>query len=149
MKEGSTQKGNVSPTPTDERPPARNYLADLKTLGWDIHPSGKYATKWNPVTSRGQIIDIFKEDWSDEDDTDLTICDMDKFKKGDRVRCIPGHANGDKNHKDCEDGVVSSAEDHSGRIFVKYDNSTCDMITGDEPYTAQATNKHDLVKLNV
>jgi len=64
--------------------------------------------------------------------------------KGDRVRYIPHHAKGDVNHKDCQTGVVSSKNDTW--VFVKYDNLDCRMITGDEPYTAQATDPKDLVR---
>ena len=66
------------------------------------------------------------------------------FKKGDKVKYIPTHANGDRKHKDCENGVVSSTNDRF--VFVKYDNAMCIMTTGDEPYTAQATKPEDLIK---
>jgi len=69
---------------------------------------------------------------------------MTNFNKGDLVRYIPAHAHNDINHKDCEDGVVSSINDKF--VFVKYDNSICTMITDDEPYTAQATNPNNLIK---
>jgi len=64
------------------------------------------------------------------------------FKKGMRVRYIPIHANGNIRHEDCENGVVSSTNDQW--VFVKYDNLDCKMVTGDEPYTAQATCPDDL-----
>ena len=60
-----------------------------------------------------------------------------EFKKGQRVVYTPHHARGDVNHPDCEKGVVSSANEKF--VFVKYDNAMCIMVTGDEPYTAQAT----------
>ena len=59
------------------------------------------------------------------------------IKKGQRVRYIPPHANGDNTHPDCETGVVSSTK--NSIAFVKYDNGMCIMTTGDEPYTSQAT----------
>ena len=68
-----------------------------------------------------------------------------EFKKGERVRYIPHHAHGDIKHKDCENGVVSST--NNSWVFVKYDNLMCIMTTGDEPYTAQATDPNDLVKV--
>ena len=68
------------------------------------------------------------------------------FKHGMRVRYIPTYANGDNNHKDCENGVVSSVTNCN--VFVKYDNLSCKMITGDEPYTAKSTNPKDLILLN-
>ena len=69
----------------------------------------------------------------------------DNFIKGNRVRYIPYHAMGNSDHKDCEDGVVSSTNDKF--VFVKYDNAVMDMVTGDEPYTAQATYPEDLIHL--
>jgi len=68
------------------------------------------------------------------------------FKKGDRVRYIPTHAEGDNEHPDVEDGCVSSTNEWW--VFVKYDNlAHGKMITGDEPYTAQATSAEDLIKI--
>lgn len=67
-----------------------------------------------------------------------------KFKRGDRVRYIPTHAENDPKHKDCESGVVSSV--NSKFVFVKYDNLMCIMTIGDEPYTAQAADFEDLVR---
>ena len=68
---------------------------------------------------------------------------MRDFKHGDKVLYIPNHAHGDKTHPDCHKGVVSSV---SARwVFVKYDCHACTMITGDEPYTAQATDRSDLI----
>jgi hypothetical protein len=64
------------------------------------------------------------------------------FKKGDRVLYIPHHAQENQEHPDCEQGVVSSINDTY--VFVKYDNSMCTMITGDEPYTAAATDPNQL-----
>ena len=66
------------------------------------------------------------------------------FKKGDKVTYVPVHAQGDRNHPDCEDGVVSSVNEKT--VFVKYNNAACKMETGDEPYTAAATYPKDLVK---
>jgi len=65
------------------------------------------------------------------------------FKKGMPVRHIPPHVNGDENHSDCENGIVSSINDKW--VFVKYDNLCCNMVTGDEPYTAQATSPENLI----
>ena len=67
------------------------------------------------------------------------------FEKGQRVRYVPRHAHGDFGHPDCACGVVSSTNDRW--VFVKYDNLDCKMVTGDEPYTAQATDPVDLIKL--
>ena len=65
------------------------------------------------------------------------------FKKGDKVTYIPNHADS-PNHKDCKNGVVSSTNEHF--VFVKYDNAMCFMVTGDEPYTAQATKVENLIR---
>lgn len=67
------------------------------------------------------------------------------FKKGERVKYIPIHARGNRFHRDCESGVVSSTNEYF--VFVKYDNATQTMISGDDPYTSQATLANDLVKL--
>ena len=67
------------------------------------------------------------------------------FKKGDRVKYIPHHANGDRFHPDCQTGVVRSTNEFF--VFVIYDNAMQTMTTGDEPYTAQATLAEDLIKL--
>lgn len=66
------------------------------------------------------------------------------FKHGDLVTYIPNHACGNKNHKDCKKGVISSVNKRF--VFVKYDNAVMTMITGDEPHTAQATRIEDLIK---
>jgi len=65
------------------------------------------------------------------------------FKHGDKVRYIPNHANGDVTHQDCQDGIVSSTNEHY--VFVKYNCLACIMVTGDEPYTAQATKRENLI----
>lgn len=69
------------------------------------------------------------------------------FQKGMRVRYVPSHAFGDTTHKDCQDGVVSSISPNQKFVFVKYDNAVCQMLTGDEPYTSQATYPTDLIIL--
>lgn len=60
---------------------------------------------------------------------------MNDFSKGDRVRY----------KKTGERGVISSQNEYF--VFVKYDNKECIMVTGDEPYTSQATVRSDLVKV--
>ena len=67
------------------------------------------------------------------------------FKKGQRVRYIPAHAEGDISHPDCNNGVVSSINDKW--VFVKYDTPDLVMRSGDEPYTAAATSPKDLIWL--
>lgn len=67
---------------------------------------------------------------------------LEDAKKGQRVKYIPAHAQGDPNHKDCETGVVKSKNDIY--IFVIYDNLMGVMTTGDEPYTPAATRPEDL-----
>lgn len=69
---------------------------------------------------------------------------LEDFKKGMRVRYVPSHANGDSKHPDCENGVVSST--NTRFVFVKYDNAMGVMVTGDEPYTSQATEPEDLIR---
>ncbi|KKN07677.1 hypothetical protein LCGC14_1064500 [marine sediment metagenome] len=68
---------------------------------------------------------------------------MNDFKHGDTVRYIPNHANGDAQHPACQNGVVSSTNDNW--VFVKYNCLACTMFTGDEPFTAQATKRENLI----
>ncbi len=65
------------------------------------------------------------------------------FKRGDRVVYIPMHADGDRNHKDCEHGIVSSIT--KKYVFVKYDRPNWIKTDPDESVTAQATSAEDLV----
>jgi len=65
-----------------------------------------------------------------------------EFQKGQRVLYVPHHAQEDLAHPGCQKGVVSSTNDKW--VFVKYDNLDCVMKTGDEPYTAQATDPKQL-----
>lgn len=72
------------------------------------------------------------------------------FRIGQRVRYIPGHANGDRNHSDCEDGIVRSFNP-DGHPFVVYDNRVRGkMLTLAlaEPWTAACTSPSDLVPLS-
>ncbi len=72
---------------------------------------------------------------------------MEVFTKGERVRYVPSHANGDWRNPDCQDGVVKRmAED--GDVFVIYDNAMFIMETGDEPYTAAKTRATNLIKID-
>ena len=66
------------------------------------------------------------------------------FKKGDLVTYIPTHAEGNKDHKDCENGVVRSVNQLF--VFIVYDNADMKMKTGNEPYTAAGTQPGDLIK---
>lgn len=63
--------------------------------------------------------------------TELCVSD---FQPGDRVLYVPNHAHGDKQHPDCERGVVSSTNEVN--VFVRY---------GGRP-NSQATFPGDLVK---
>ena len=67
------------------------------------------------------------------------------FRKGQRVIYIPTHAKDDPYHKDCQKGVVKSTNEKY--VFVLYDNSIMTMLSGNEPYTAQATNPNNLFHL--
>ena len=77
---------------------------------------------------------------------------MDKSELyiGQRVRYLPGHAHGQPNHKDCEDGIVRSFNP-DGKPFVVYDNRIRGkMLTLElaEPWTAACTDPRDLMPLN-
>lgn len=75
------------------------------------------------------------------------------FKKGMRVVYVPSHVRGNLprmltfpdlvKKKDLEHGVVKSTNDRW--VFVLYDNLEMKMTTGDEPYTAKATDPNDLI----
>lgn len=65
------------------------------------------------------------------------------FSKGMRVRYYPHHVDkGDVDHEDVQRGAVSSINDKW--VFVKYDCAAGIMLTGDEPYTAAATDPEQL-----
>ena len=66
------------------------------------------------------------------------------YKHGDKVLYVPNHANENRRHSDCQKGVVSSVNDNW--VFVKYDCLACTMFTGDEPFTAQATKRENLIR---
>ncbi len=65
------------------------------------------------------------------------------FPKGTRVIYIPCHAEGDRNHKDCEHGAVRTPGTFVS--FVLYDCAAVPHMTGVEDYTAQATDNRNLV----
>lgn len=68
-----------------------------------------------------------------------------QYSKGNHVRYIPGHvARNDYGHPDCEDGIVIRQSEDGQTVFVLYDNVSHIMMTGDEPFTAKATNIDDL-----
>lgn len=72
------------------------------------------------------------------------------FEIGQRVRYIPGHAKGDPQHPDCEDGIVRSFNP-DGKPFVVYDNAIRGVMSTLEkakPWTAACTSQEDLVSLN-
>lgn len=58
-----------------------------------------------------------------------------KFSAGDWVVYVPGHAEGNVLHPDCERGTVTSVGETSGLVFVRY---------GAQP-NAKATSPSDLV----
>ena len=76
-----------------------------------------------------------------------------ELKKGDRVRYVPSHSNGDIKHPDCQEGVVKRGPVYASFTgeecyFVIYDNAVMKMVTGDEPYTATLTGIRYLQKIN-
>lgn len=62
------------------------------------------------------------------------------MKPGDRVRYVPGHAEGDAWHPDCEDGTVSSL--CAGTVRVRFDKHV--IRFGWDGATAQACSPEDL-----
>lgn len=59
------------------------------------------------------------------------------FESGQRVRYVPNHANGNINHEECEDGVVSSVS--AAFVFVRFGGGT----------QAQACRRENLVRMDV
>jgi hypothetical protein len=45
---------------------------------------------------------------------------MKDFKMGTRVVYVPYHAHGDVKHKDCEHGIVTSINEETKTIFVRF-----------------------------
>lgn len=45
-----------------------------------------------------------------------------ELKEGDKVRYVPSHAHANVEHKDCEDGVVTTIRDKS--IWVRFGSDT-------------------------
>lgn len=66
-----------------------------------------------------------------------------EFAPGDAVRYVPGHAHGDSDHADCEDGKVSSQNGFC--VFVKFNKQVANI--GWEGTTAQNCDPYSLVKL--
>jgi hypothetical protein len=52
---------------------------------------------------------------------------LDEAERGMFVIYIPGHAHGDRKHKDCEHGVITSKND--ANIFVRFRGSTSQACT--------------------
>ena len=76
---------------------------------------------------------------------------MTEFTRGQRVRYIPHHADGDPRHRDCEDGMVVRIGDHEGTVFVVYDGPSkggevLSLATADR-WTAQGTPPGSLVHI--
>jgi hypothetical protein len=58
------------------------------------------------------------------------------FKINDHVRDVPYHAHGNRYHEDCEEGFVTSMNEHY--IFVRFGNKT----------TSQACKSNQLINLS-
>jgi hypothetical protein len=54
----------------------------------------------------------------------------ERYPDGLRVRYVPHHAHGDKNHPDCEDGIVSSC--NAKYVFVRYGGRLSGIATDPE-----------------
>lgn len=66
-----------------------------------------------------------------------------EFHGPQRVIYIPTHANGDRNHPDCERGLVSSISECGKHVRVKFDKQVGKF--GWEGATAQSCDPSDLV----
>lgn len=71
------------------------------------------------------------------------MAQIDNFNPGDRVIYIPGHARGDRTHKDCEWGTVSSIG-RANNVFVRFDNQVSKF--GWDGTTSQSCRVEDLAK---
>ena len=54
------------------------------------------------------------------------------FKPGDMIRYIPRHAHGEKEHPDCEDGIVTSVG--SSYVFCRF---VCNDSNGGKRYSGK------------
>ena len=63
------------------------------------------------------------------------------FADGESVRYVPGHAHGNIEHADCQNGIVSSKNDTN--VFVRYFHRDVLQEIG------QATNPKDLIKVKL
>ena len=68
---------------------------------------------------------------------------LDNVRKFQRVSYIPGHADGDALHPDCEHGTVSSK--NNKYVFVKFDKQLKKF--GWEGTTSQSCRPEDLIQL--
>lgn len=67
---------------------------------------------------------------------------LEEFKEGDRVVYVPGHAFGDRTHKDSEWGTVSSI--NSKFVFVRFDKAISRL--GWDGATSKSCRPEDLEK---
>lgn len=69
------------------------------------------------------------------------------FARGNKVRYVPMHAKGDKNHPDCENGIVFHTQGDT--VFVKYSTAHHKVMNSYDSYaTAKGTDPIDLIKLS-
>ena len=57
---------------------------------------------------------------------------MEKFKPGQQVIYIPNHVAGEREHPDCEQGIVSTVEtneDGTQKVWVRYSTGTTGALT--------------------
>jgi hypothetical protein len=55
---------------------------------------------------------------------------LDDFHAGDLVRYVPYHAGGNVHHPDCENGRITSKNDHY--VFVRFSGSTSQACKPDQ-----------------
>lgn len=67
--------------------------------------------------------------------------ELEDFKPQQRVIYIPRHANGDRTHKDCERGRVSSVNSHY--VFVRFNRHVAEF--GWDGATSMACRREDLI----
>lgn len=95
-------------------------MPDLKIVVEKVNESQSK----HPVALGRSVADMYFSDAVDDIVARTLECIAPKqgdFKRFDRVKYIPAHAQGNEDHQDCEIGTVSSSGD-VGLVFVKFDN---------------------------
>ena len=58
------------------------------------------------------------------------VPELSDFARGDRVRYVPYHAQGNVRHQDCENGIVTSVSESF--VFVRFKGETSEACKPDQ-----------------